>query len=292
MMDELSLFSEEFSGDLFEEQSKENGFTYWLSGRLMELLGYKSRQSFEKAINRAMTTCNTLNIPIFENFIEVISEVNGKIVRDFKLSRFACYLVVMNADNKNKKVAQAQAYFAMLAGAVTHYIEEANRIERLVVREDVSEREGSLSGVAKRAGIENYAYFQSAGYRGMYNMNISALRKMRNIPDRKSPLDFMGKDELAANLFRITQTELKIKNDNIRGQSRLEATAENVGREVRNTMIKISGVAPECLQKETDLNEVKKELKSKSKTIKQIDSTGKKLKKTGILRDATSSEFG
>jgi DNA-damage-inducible protein D len=258
MMDELSLFSEEFSGDLFEEQSKENGFTYWLSCRLMELLGYKSRQSFEKAINKAMTTCNTLNIPIFENFIEIISEVNGKFIRDFKLSRFACYLVVMNADNKNKKVAQAQAYFAMLAGAVTHYIEEANKIERLVIREDVSEREGSLSGVAKRAGVENYAYFQSAGYRGMYNMNISALRKMRNIPDRKSPLDFMGKNELAANLFRITQTELKIKNDNIRGQSRLEATAESVGMEVRNTMIKISGTIPEHLRKETDLNEVKK----------------------------------
>jgi DNA-damage-inducible protein D len=110
----------------------------------------------------------------------------------------------------------------------------------------------------------------------MYNMNISALRKMRNIPDRKSPLDFMGKDELAANLFRITQTELKIKNDNIRGQSRLEYTAESVGMEVRNTMIKISGVPPEHLRKETDLNEVKKELKSKSRAIKQIDSARKK----------------
>jgi DNA-damage-inducible protein D len=279
MMDEFSLLNEEFSGDIFEEQSNENGFTYWLSGRLMDLLGYRSRPSFEKAVNKAMTTCNTLNIPIFENFIEVISEVNGKIVRDFKLSRFACYLVVMNADNKNKKVAQAQAYFAMLAGAVTHYIEEANKIDRLVIREDVSERESSLSGVVKRAGIENYAYFQSAGYRGMYNMNISMLR---NIPDRKSPLDFMGKDELAANLFRITQTELKIKNDNIRGQSKLEITAENVGKEVRNTMIKISGVAPEHFQKEKDLNEVKKELKSKSRTIKQIDSAGKRFKKPGI----------
>jgi DNA-damage-inducible protein D len=114
-------------------------------------------------------------------------------------------------------------------------------------------------------------HFQS-GYRGMYNMNISKLRKIRNIPDKRSPLDFMGKDELAANLFRITQTELKIKNENIKGQSRLEVTAEHVGKEVRNAMIKISNVAPEDLPKDSDIIDVKKELKSKSKKIKQIDS--------------------
>ncbi|MDR1346884.1 MAG: damage-inducible protein [Prevotellaceae bacterium] len=264
-----------FTADLFEQQSKENGFTYWFASKLMEMLGYKSMTSFSKAINKAMTTCNTLNIPIIENFEQIKVIIDGKYGIDFRLSRFACYLVAMNADNKNPEVARAQAYFAALAGAVNNYMSEVNKVERLVVREEISERESSLSGVAKKAGIENYAFFQSAGYRGMYNMHIAKLREMRHIPIKKSPLDFMGKDELAANLFRITQTELKIKNENIQGQSKLEVAAENVGKEVRETMIRISGIAPENLQKEEDLQEVKKELKTKNKTIKLIDNKKK-----------------
>ena len=267
MNEELTMFS----GDSFEEQSKDNGYTYWFASRLMSLLGYESMSSFSKAINKAMTTCNTLNIPILENFEQVYSYVKGKSTYDYKLSRFACYLVAMNSDNKKIEVAQAQAYFAALAGAVTHYLEEVSKVERLVVREEISDRERSLSGVVKNSGVENYAYFQTAGYRGMYNMSISKLRELRSIPDKKSPLDFMGKDELAANLFRITQTELKIKNENIKGQMRLEVAAENVGKEVRNTMLKISNTAPEDLPKSEDLSEIKKELKSKSKKIKQID---------------------
>jgi DNA-damage-inducible protein D len=274
IMTELQLFNNDFNEEVFEDQSSENGFTYWTASSLMKMLGYKSMTSFGKAINRAMTTCNTLNIPIMENFVQV-SQGDGRSVTDFKLSRFACYLVTMNADSKNPKVAQAQAYFAALAGAVTHYIEEANQIERLIVREEISEKEVSLSSVAKRAHVENYAKFKGAGYRGMYNMPITKLKEIRNIPEKKSPLEFMGKDELAANLFRITQTELRIKNNGIEGQSRLEAAAEIVGRTVRETMIQLSGIAPENLQPDKEIKDVKKELKLKSKRIKQIDS-GKK----------------
>ncbi len=114
-----------------------------------------------------------------------------------------------------------------------------------MTREEISGREKSMVGVVKKAGIENYALFQNAGYRGMYNKNILQLKIIRNIDKNKGLLDFMGKEELAANLFRITQTELKIKNEHIKGQQKLEVTAENVGQEVRNTMIKISGIAPE-----------------------------------------------
>lgn len=276
-MTSLSLFGPDFSGDHFENHSKENGFTFWNASELMNLLGYESWTSFSKAINRAMTTCNTLQIPIMENFIQKEVLVNGKMAYDYKLSRFACYLVVMNADNKKTAVAQAQAYFATLAGSVQSYLEEANNVERLVVRDEVSEREGSLSGVVKQAGIENYAFFQNAGYRGMYNKNISQLKEIRNIPNGRSILDFMGKDELAANLFRITQTELKIKQENIRGQTSLENAAETVGKKVRNTMLEISGIAPEKLTSAEDIKKVKKELKDKSKQIKLID--GKKNKK-------------
>jgi len=275
-MSDLELFLKSFSGDNFENHSHENGFTYWFATDLMNLLEYENMNSFQRAINKAMTTCNTLNIPIYDNFIQLQRIVDGKAFNDFKISRFACYLTVMNADSKKHSVAMAQAYFATLAGAVHNYLEEANKVERLVVRNEISEREASLSGVAHSAGVVSYPYFQNAGYRGMYNKNISQLRTLRNIPSNKSPLDFMGKEELAANLFRITQTELKIKNENVKGQSSLESTAETVGRKVRQTMRDISGVLPEQLPIHEDIKVVKQQLKAKSKEIKKLDQPKKK----------------
>lgn len=271
-MSNLQLFGSDFSSDYFEENCKENGFTFWTASNLMKQLGYENWQTFQKAINKAMTTCNTLSIPIMENFVQIQTiDESGKTGFDFKLSRFACYLVVMNADSKKTAVAQAQAYFATLAGAVQNYLVEAEKVERLNIRNEVSERESSLSGVAHKAGVTNYAFFQNAGYRGMYNKNISQLKTSRNIPNGRTLLDFMGKEELAANLFRITQTELKIKQENISGQGRLEVAAENVGKKVRKTMIEISGVAPENFKPVEDIKQVKKELKSTSKQIKLID---------------------
>ncbi len=276
-MSDLELFMKDFSGDNFENSSHENGFTFWFASDLMKLLGYENMGSFQKAINKAMTTCNTLNIPIMDNFLQVTQESRAGI--DFKLSRFACYLTVMNADGKKPSVAMAQAYFATLAGAVHNYLEEANRVERLVVREEVSERESSLSSVVHRSGVENYGFFQNAGYRGMYNQNIRQLKMMRSIPENKSLLDYMGKEELAANLFRITQTELKIKQDNIYGQAALENTAETVGRKVRNTMKEISGVLPEQLTPQEEIKVVKSHLKARSKEIKALDKHKKKKSK-------------
>lgn len=271
-MSNLQLFGSNFSSDYFEDNCKENGFTFWYASNLMLQLGYENWQTFQKAINKAMTTCNTLSIPIMENFVQIQTiDENAKNGFDFKLSRFACYLVVMNADSKKPAVAQAQAYFATLAGAVQNYLEEAEKVERLNIRNEVSERESSLSGVAHKAGVTNYAFFQNAGYRGMYNKNITQLKISRNIPNGRTLLDFMGKEELAANLFRITQTELKIKQENISGQGKLEVAAESVGKKVRSTMIEISGVAPENFKPVDDIKQVKKELKSTSKQIKLID---------------------
>ena len=275
-MSQLDIFIKSFSGDNFEDFSHENGFTFWYASDLMSLLGYENMTSFQRAVNKAMTTCNTLNIPIIDNFFQEQRIIQNKTFLDFRLSRFACYLTVMNADNKKPAVAMAQAYFATLAGAVHNYLEEANKVERLVTREEISEREASLSGVAHKAGVIHYAYFQNAGYRGMYNKNISQLKTLRNIPTSKSLLDYMGKEELAANLFRITQTELKIKQDSITGQSNLENAAEIVGRKVRTTMKEISGVLPEDLPANEDIKNVKKQLKANSKQIKELDKHKKK----------------
>lgn len=243
---------------------------------MMTFLEYENWITFNKAINKAMTTCNSLNIPIMENFIQLERIVDGKTIYDYKLSRFACYLTVMNGDPRKESVARAQAYFASLAGAVHNYLTEAQKVERLQIRDEISDREKSLSGVAHQSGVDNYGYFQNSGYRGMYNKNINQLRVLRNVPQNKSLLDYMGKDELAANLFRITQTELKIKNENIKGQKNLENAANNVGKQVRQTMIQISNVAPENLPVHQDIKDIKKEIKDKRKELKNFDLKKKK----------------
>lgn len=262
----------------FESYAKENGYTHWSALELMEMLGYANWTTFNHVISKAMTTCNTLNIPLIGNFDQITRLIDGKQVFDFKLSRFACYLISMNGNVNMPQVAKSQAYFATIAGAVQDYQLEAANVERLQVRSEISEREKTLAGVAFTHGLEKtgYGFFQNAGYRGMYNQNIAQLKAKRNIDTKRTLLDFMGKDELAANLFRITQTELKIKNENVRGQVHLEVAAESVGRKVRKTMMEISNVAPEHLAKQVDINEVKKGLKDKSKVLKKIDPAKKK----------------
>ena len=254
----------------FEALAKENGFTYWLKSGLARSLGYDDSKKLDKAINKATTVCLTLQIPVYENFVQV--EGSGE-DNDFKLSRFACYLTVMNADVRNPLVARAQVYFAGLADAFAEY-SKADSVERVLIRGEITEREGTLSSTAKTHGVENYAYFQNAGYRGMYNMNLAQLKNYKGMGEKTkgSMLDFMGKEELAANLFRITQTEAKIRNEKIRGQPNLETTAEKVGREVRNTMIKISGQKPEELKLEhSSVTDLKKGLKQTHREFKKID---------------------
>lgn len=177
----------------------------------------------------------------------------------------------MNADPRNPKVAEAQAYFITMAEAFRQYVQEADGVERVLIRGEVSDREKALSSTAKAQGVENYAFFQNAGYRGMYNMNLAAIRSKRNVPNGRSPLDFMGKTELAANLFRITQTDEKIRNQNVRGQKLLEAAANEVGKKVRKTMIELSGTPPEQLRPEADIDDVRKGLKRSQKEYKKLD---------------------
>lgn len=275
---ELEVFHFEDGRENFEDFALENGGRYWFASDLMKMLGYESLSAFNKAINRAISACVALNIPVVDNFIQVKRQVDGKEVEDYKLTRFACYLTAMNADPRKPQVAAAQAYFAAVAETVRQYIQEAEDVERVLIREEISEREKTLSGVAKQAGVIHYPFFQNAGYLGMYNMNLAQLRARRGIPQDVTPLDFMGKTELAGNLFRITQTEEKIKNEQIRGQANLEHAATQVGRKVRQTMIEISGVPPELLPVEDDIKEVKKNLKATHKEFKKLDGPKKKLK--------------
>ncbi len=255
--------------DNFENHAIDNGTISWYASDLAEMLGYQSYATFGKAINRAISACTSLNIPVLENFQQVQRIVNGELIDDYKLTRFACYLVTMNASPSKPKVAAAQTYFASLAESSRQSYQEAEGVERVLIRDEISEREKTLAGTAKQAGVQTYAYFQSAGYRGMYNMTLAQLRERRRLPQNQTPLDYMGKTELAGNLFRITQTEERIKNEGVRGQVNLERTAHHVGSKVRKTMIELSGTPPELLPVKDDIKEVRKGLKAHRRNLRK-----------------------
>jgi DNA-damage-inducible protein D len=257
----------------FESLGQDNGFRYWRASALGLLLGYASSQSFFPAVQKAIGVCMHLGIDLTENIVP-FEDAKGH--RDYKLSRFACYLAAMNGDSKKPEVARAQAYFAAFAASVQAYLAEQEAVERVHIRGKVRDHERSLSGVAHAAGVQTYAFFQNAGYRGLYNMNLSRLRTLKRVPSARSVLDFMGSEELAANLFRITQTESKIRNEDIRGQTRLEEAAHEVGRKVRKTIKEIGGTMPEHLPASPDILQVQKKLKSTQRTFKKLDGKKKK----------------
>jgi DNA-damage-inducible protein D len=256
----------------FEALGCENGHRYWWQSDLRRLLGYASSDGLDKAVGRAMAACTALGISVPENFEHCRrTREDGSSFPDVKLSRFACYLIAMNANPRKEEVAQAQAYFAGLAEIARQYIEKVEHVDRVLMRDEMADREMSLARTARAGGVDDYALFQNAGYRGLYNLNLNALKKRKGIPAGRTLLDFMGKEELAANLFRITQTESKIKKEEVRGQRNLEATAHSVGQQVRSTIRKIGGTMPEHLPASEDIKKVKSGMKKAHREIQKVD---------------------
>jgi DNA-damage-inducible protein D len=272
------VFEIEGSDDAFEAFAQENGTRFWYARDLMAMLGYDTWDSFRKAVQRAMTALDALEI-VHEDTITSATRIeNGHTIQDYKLSRFGCYLVTMNGDPKKPQVAAAQAFFIQSAETLRIALEQSTGIERILIRDEISGREKSLTSAAKTAGLTNYAFFQNAGYRGMYNMNLNKLREHRGLDAKESPLNYMGKTELAANLFRITQTEEKIKNERIEGQPQLEHAAHFVGKKVRETMEKLSNTKPENLPREEHIKETKKRIKDTKKDFARIEDEKKQKK--------------
>jgi len=254
--------------EIFEDLSKQNDITYWLASDVMSLLGYENESTFKKVITRAQGACANSDVAVHENFISVERE-DGK--HDIKLSRFACFLVAMSADFRKPEVAKIQTYLAQLADAVQNTIELSDNIPRVPLRGEIKEREKALASTANNAGVFNFARFQAAGYLGMYNMNITRLKQVRGIPKGKSPLDFMGKTELAANLFRITQTEERIKTRDIKGQTNCERVSHWVGKQVRDTMKELGEVYPEDLPIAEDIKHVTSSLRKHKRKLSKAD---------------------
>ena len=267
------LFDED--GVSFESLAKENGKRTWSARGLMVALGYDNWSLFRKIIEKAMASCALLGVQIFDHFApSKFKSAEGRELDDYTLSRFACGMTALNGDSKNRNVAAAQAYFVSLAEIFAgHGIEHAESMDRLAIREEISEREVTLSQTAARSGVENYASFSVAGYVGMYEMDYQDIRKIRNVSDkpRRSMLDFMGKDELAGNLFRLAMTEGRIKKEGTRGQIPLERVAKEVGKRVRKTMHEETGLYPEELPPAQDIKQIRKSLKSAGREFLPLD---------------------
>ncbi|MDR1025669.1 MAG: hypothetical protein LBL56_08075 [Treponema sp.] len=274
MSDDTSDIGSYFDAEhpAFEDFYHENGQIYWYASDFIHWLGYREYSPTMQPINKAMSVC--LSIPSIitaDHFREEVRYLGRKPIKDFKLSRFACYLVSMNADVKKVQVAKAQVYFAAFTASFQEYVKSHEDMERVWLRKDISEGEKSLASTAKQAGVVRYDYFANKGYMGLYNMSIHKIRELKGIPGRETPLDYMGSEELGANIFRITQTNAKIKRENIRGQNALEQAALQVGQTVRNAIRETGGTMPEDLPAEVHVKKIKSELKKTSKELNKAD---------------------
>jgi DNA-damage-inducible protein D len=150
-------------------------------------------------------------------------------------------------------------------------------VERVLIRDEITDHERGLSGAARAAGVTEYSFFQNAGYRGMYNMDLAKLKDMKGLKDKsRTLLDFMGKRELVGNLFRIVETEAKLKQQKTRGQNPAEEVAESVGQRVRSMMIENTGTSPEFLRLQADVAKVRSGLKAAAREMGSLDKPGSK----------------
>ena len=224
----------------------ENGVEFWYARELMPILQYSNWQNFEKIIDKAKISCENSGISVFEHFIDVnkLSKRanNAEVeIKDYELTRYACYLIAQNGDSRKKVIALAQTYFAVQTRK-----QEITEKEYCLLTEDEKRfyqrnltRKGnySLNQTAQKAGVKNFDKFHNAGYKGLYNGETADdIAKRKGLRYREDILDNMGSEELAANLFRITQTESRLKRDKVDSEKRACDTHNKIGKIVRKAI--------------------------------------------------------
>ena len=266
----------EINNNMFDsiKHIDENGIEYWFGREIMIVLEYKKWQKFKNVIENAKIACEksgNLNNDHFTQVGKMIEIANGakrKIV-DYKLSRYACYLIVQNWDPRKEVVALGQTYFAIQTRkqelTVREYSSLSEDEKRFYQRNLTKKGNYSLNKAAASAGVKNFDKFHNAGYKGLYNGETAAdIAKRKGLRYREDILDNMGSVELAANLFRITQTEEKLKNDNIKGENNANNVHYNIGKNIREVIAKNGGTMPEDLPTpKKSLKELEKEYNNK-----------------------------
>lgn len=275
---ELELYREQN----FEEikHINKDGYEFWYGRELAKVLEYTDWRNFIKVINKAKQACDNSNNNIDDHFVEINKMVNlgsgaKRKVNDYILTRYACYLIVQNADSSKTVVSLGQTYFAVQTRKQELLEQEARQLteeeKRLKIRSQVKEGNKTLNDTVYEIGArtsKEFAKFHNAGYKGLYGgETVSKIKERKKLSKKDDILDYMGSTELAANWFRITQADEMIKNNNIDTLEEANKTHNKAGKEVRKTMKRLSGVVPE-------------DLPTPKKSIKQIEKD--EVKKIGI----------
>ncbi|MEK6512420.1 DNA damage-inducible protein D [Myroides odoratimimus] len=261
---------------LFEQirQIDEAGNEYWSARQFAKVIEYVDFRNFERVLNKAKQACENSGYVVADHIVdfnEMVSIGSGAVreMPSYKLSRYACYLVVQNADPSKEIVAQGQTYFA-----VQTRIQEIRQMDeyanlstederRLFLRNELAKHNTQLAAAAKDAGVIkpiDYAIFQNHGYKGLYGgLDAKAIHKKKGLSKSQQILDHMGSTELAANLFRATQTEDKLRRENIQGKAKANETHYEVGAKVRKTIEELGGMMPEDLPTVESVKKIEKQ---------------------------------
>ena len=260
-----------YSNQNFEDikHIDENGIEYWYARELQLVLDYKEWRKFENVIKKAIDACENSGISAFEHFVgadKLSKRANNAevLISDYRLTRYACYLIAQNGDPRKEVIALAQTYFAIQTRkqeiSEKEYSSLTEDEKRFYQRNLTRKGNYSLNQAAKNAGVKNFDKFHNSGYKGLYNGETAdSIAKRKGLRYREDILDNMVSEELAANLFRITQTESKLKRDNISTEKEANKTHYNIGKNIREVIAKNGGTMPE------DLPTPKKSLKQLEK---------------------------
>lgn len=268
---------------LFEsiKHINEYGQEYWSARELQPILEYTEWRNFNKTIDKAIISCETSNNAVSEHFVEVNKTIAmpkgaSKSVGDYHLSRYACYLIAQNGDPRKEAIALAQTYFAIKTRQqeiIENFETLSEEQKRFAIRQQMIIHNKSLAEAAQNAGVKtslDYAIFQNYGYMGLYGgLTAKDIHAKKGLKPSQKILDYMGSTELAANLFRATQTDEKLRRENIQGKENANHTHFEVGQKVRQTIAELGGTMPENLPTpDKSIKQIEKQLKKDGKLLK------------------------
>ncbi|MDO8750765.1 MAG: DNA damage-inducible protein D [Dehalococcoidia bacterium] len=250
------------------KRMNKKGTEYWLARDLQQLLGYTTWRTFEEAVTRAKMACESSGTDTRNHFADVnkmipIGKGAQRQVTDVAMTRYGVYLTAMNGDPSKPEIAAAMTYFAVQTRR-QELSDQQDAVEtRIKLRDRVKSANTHLASAAKHAGVENFGLFHDAGYRGLYSKGLQDIKMHKGIGAKEDLLDRAGRAELAANEFRITQTEDALSKQGIVGDQEARVTHRRVGSEVRATIKKIGGTMPEDLPPEPSIKKLRGKQKPK-----------------------------